>query len=149
MLHFVIRLLVTALAVLLASIVVPGLRVRSFGSALVFAFVLAILAKLLFGLLVLLSLPLVLLTFGLFLLVINAFIFLLAGKIVGGVEVRGFGSAFLASLVVTIITTVTYHYTSTFNHSWSSSSSSWSSTSSASSSSSSTSSSSFSSFLLR
>ena len=43
LLHHIIHLLVTAVAVLAAARIVPGIRVRSFGSAVVFAFVLAVL----------------------------------------------------------------------------------------------------------
>jgi len=108
MMAFAVRVLVTAVAVLVAARIVPGIRVRSFGSSVVFALVLGVLAKLLFKVLVVLSLPFVLLSFGLFLLVINAFLFWLADKLVRGVEVRGFGSAFLGSLVTSLLTTVAY-----------------------------------------
>ncbi len=101
MVHFVLHGLVVTLAVLLAARVVPGIRVKSFGSAVVFAIVLGLLNMFAGKLLVLLALPLVLLTLGLFLLVINAFLFWLTDKLVKGVEVDGFGSAFFGSLVVT------------------------------------------------
>jgi len=102
LLHHIIHLLVTAVAVLAAARIVPGIRVRSFGSAVVFAFVLAVLDVLLGKLLVLLALPFVLLTLGLFLIVINGFLFWLADKVVKGVEVDGFGSAILGSLVTSL-----------------------------------------------
>ena len=104
MIHALVHILVVALAVLGTAKIVPGVRARSFGGAVVFAVVLAILNKLLFKLLVVLSLPFVLITFGLFLVVINAFLFWLADKIVDGVEVDGFGSALLGSLVTSAIT---------------------------------------------
>lgn len=103
-----LRILVTALSVILSAKIVPGLRVRSFGGAVGFAIVLALLAKLLYGVLVTISLPLVLLTFGLFLLVINAFLFWLADKIVSGVEVKSFGAAFFGSLLTSVFTTIAY-----------------------------------------
>jgi putative membrane protein len=104
MIHHLVHILVTTLAVLVSAKVVPGVRARSFGGAFVFAIVLAILNKLLFKLLVLLSLPFVLVTLGLFLLVINAFLFWLADKLVEGVEVDGFGAAVLGSVVTSGIT---------------------------------------------
>jgi putative membrane protein len=91
------------LAVLLAAKVLPGIRVRSFGSAVLFAVVFAILNKLLFGVLVVLSAPFLLLTLGLFLIVINAFLFWLADKLVSGVEVDGFGAAILGSVLTSVI----------------------------------------------
>ncbi|MDB4968435.1 MAG: hypothetical protein JWN44_4124 [Myxococcales bacterium] len=103
MVHILIHLLVTAIAVLAAARIVPGIRVRSFGSAVVFAFVLAVLNVLLGKLLIILALPFVLLTLGLFLIVINGFLFWLADKVVKGVEVDGFGSAILGSLMTSLV----------------------------------------------
>jgi putative membrane protein len=104
MIHHLVHILVTALAVMLTARVVPGVRARSFGGAFVFAIVLAILDKLLFKALALLTFPFVLLTFGLFLVVINAFLFWLADKLVEGVEVDGPGAALVGSVLTSAIT---------------------------------------------
>lgn len=104
MVHYLIQVAMSALAVLLAAKVVPGIKVKSFGSAFIFAMVLGILNMLLYKLLVILALPFVLLTFGLFLVVINAFLFWLADKIVNGVELDGFGAAIFGSIVTSVIT---------------------------------------------
>jgi putative membrane protein len=106
MLHHLIQILVSALAVFLTARVISGVRVKSFGSAVVFAVVLAILNKLLYGVLVFLSLPAIFLTLGLFLIVINAFLFWLADQLVSGVEVDDFGAAVLGSLLTSAITWV-------------------------------------------
>ncbi len=103
MLHYVIQLLVTALAVLMAARIVPGIRVKSFGSAVIFALVLALLNVFLKFILVIVSLPLLLLTLGLFMLVINGFLFWLADKIVDGVEVDGFGACVLGSIITSVV----------------------------------------------
>lgn len=103
MIHHVIHFVVFALAVLITAKVVPGIRVKSFGSAVLFAVVFAILNKLLLGVLVMLTLPFVLVTLGLFMLVLNGFLYWLADKLVGGIEVDGFGSAMLGALVTTVI----------------------------------------------
>ncbi len=103
MLHHIIQFVVFALAVLITSKVVPGIRVKSFGGAVLFAVVLAILNKLCLGLLIAFSLPLVLITFGLFILVLNGLLYWAADKVVGGVEVDGFGTAILGSLVTSLI----------------------------------------------
>ncbi|HEX2573832.1 MAG TPA: phage holin family protein [Polyangia bacterium] len=102
MLNLLLQVLISAVSVFLAAKVVPGVRVRSFGSALIFAIVLGLLDKLLFKLLVILGLPLVVVSFGLFIFVINAFLFWLADKLVDGVEVDGFGSALLGSIVTSL-----------------------------------------------
>jgi putative membrane protein len=106
-----VQLVILAVSVLVASRIVPGIRVRSFGSALFFALIFAILDKLLFTLLVFLSFPFVLVTFGLFILVINAFLFWLTDKIVEGVEVDGWLSAFLGALVTSVINLVVLWFT--------------------------------------
>jgi putative membrane protein len=101
--HHLIQILITAIAVLIAARVIPGIRVKSFGSAVFFALVLAIITFLLKTVLVLLALPLIALTLGLFMFVINGFLFWLADKVVDGVEIDGFGSALLGSMVTTAI----------------------------------------------
>lgn len=103
MVHHLIHLLVTAIAVLVAARIVPGIRVRSFGSAVVFALILALLNVFLGKILVFLALPFILITLGLFLIIINGFLFWLADKVVDGVEVDGFGSAVLGSLVTSVV----------------------------------------------
>ena len=103
MIQHIIHLCIFAVAVLLTAKVVPGIRVKSFGSAFFFAFVLAILDKLLYGVLVFLSFPLIALSLGLFLLVINAFLWILADKLTSGVEIDGWGAAILGSLLTSVI----------------------------------------------
>lgn len=103
MIYHLIHLLIVAVGLLVAAKVVPGVHVRSFGGAVVFALVLAVLNKLLYGVLVLLSLPLVFVTLGLFLFAINAFLFWLADKLVSGVEVESFGAALLGSVVTSAV----------------------------------------------
>ena len=103
MVEHIIHILIFAVAVLLTARIVPGIRVKSFGSAVFFAFVLAILDKLLFGLLIFLAFPFVLLSFGLFLLVINAALWLLANRLVKGIEMTGFGAALLGSVVTSAL----------------------------------------------
>ena len=103
MIHHLIQLLVVAVSVLLAAKVVPGIKVKSFGSAFVFAIVLAILNKLLMWLLVLLSIPFIVLTLGLWLFVLDAILWMLADKLVDGVELSGFGAALFGSIVTAII----------------------------------------------
>jgi putative membrane protein len=101
--HYLIHSLITAIAVLIAARIVPGIRVKSFGSAVVFGLVLGLLDKFVGTIITGLALPLIFLTLGLFLLVINGFLFWLADKLVDGVEADGFGACVLGSLVTTVI----------------------------------------------
>jgi len=102
--RFVLRLLATAAAVLLASALFPTLiLVQSPVAAVVFAVILGILNAFLRPILLLLTLPLNLLTLGLFTLVVNAIVFWIASGIDLGVSVHDFGAAFLGALVVSAV----------------------------------------------
>lgn len=103
MTNHILQLLVFAVAMLVAAKVVPGIRVSSFGSAIIFSLVFAVVDKLLFGLLLFLSFPMVVLSFGLFVLVINALLFMLADRLTPGVKVESFGAALLGSLATSIL----------------------------------------------
>lgn len=103
MVRFALRLLISAVAVLLASNVLPSaIQVQSFEAALLFALVLGLLNAFLRPILLLLTLPLTLLTLGLFTLVVNALVFWAASLFPVGVSVNGFGGAFFGALVVTV-----------------------------------------------
>lgn len=99
--YLIYRWLATALGVMLAAQIVPGIEVRSFWVALLVALILGIL-NVVFGWPVkILTFPLSLLTLGFFLLVVNAWVFWLAG-FVKGFSVAGFWPAFWGSVVVTL-----------------------------------------------
>ena len=107
--RFALRLLATALAVLLANelglvAIDPSSRPET---ALVFALILGLLNAFLRPILLLLTLPLNLLTLGLFTLVVNAIVFWLATVVQGGgVQVANFGAAFLGALLVSVVSFV-------------------------------------------
>ncbi len=98
----IVRWLLLAAALLLVAHLYPGVEVRSFGSALLAAFVLGLLNTLLRPILVLLTLPVTLLTLGLFLFVINAAMFYLAAHLLDGLTVHGFGAALIGSLIYSL-----------------------------------------------
>jgi putative membrane protein len=103
--RFVLRLVITALAVLLASyLFVDQISVDNFTAALLFAVVLGVLNAFLRPIILLLTLPLTLLTLGLFTLVVNAIVFWVATLAPSvGVHVSGFAGAFLGALVVSVV----------------------------------------------
>jgi putative membrane protein len=98
----IVRWLLLACALLLVAHLYPGVTVKSFGWALVAAFVLGLLNTLLRPLLVLLTLPVTLLTLGLFLFVINAAMFWAAARLLDGFAVAGFGAALVGSLIYSL-----------------------------------------------
>jgi len=102
--RFLLRLIITSLAVLAASAVFgPRIRVGSVEAAVFFALVLGFCNALLRPLLLLLTLPLNLVTLGLFTLVVNALVFWIATFVPVGVTVSGFGGAFVGALTVSVV----------------------------------------------
>lgn len=97
-----LRLIVSAVAIMLAAFLVPGASV-SFLPALIAAIVLGVLNTFIKPLLLVLTLPINVITLGLFTFVINGLIILLASSIVPGFNVGGFWSAVLFSIVLALI----------------------------------------------
>lgn len=95
----IVRWLLLAAALLLVAYLYPGVKVTSFGAAMVAALVLGLLNTLLRPILVLLTLPVTLLSLGLFLFIINAAMFYLAANLLDGLSVSGFGAALIGSLI--------------------------------------------------
>lgn len=104
----IIRLLVTAAIAFILAQVLPGVHVDSYGTAIWFAVVLALLNVFLKPLFIIFTLPLTLLTFGLFLFVINAIIVLIASDWVKGFKIDSFGWGLLFSLLLTLITSLVF-----------------------------------------
>lgn len=108
--NFLLRLLLSALAVLLLANILPGVTVDSYGIAVLVAVVLSLLNLIVKPLLIILTLPVTLITLGLFLLVINAVIILLASKLVTGFWVDGFWTALLFSLLLSLLQAVLFTF---------------------------------------
>ena len=102
----IIRVLVIALALLLAAHIVPGIVVENLYIALVAAIILGLLNLVARPVLVILTLPITIITLGLFVFVINALLFWFVASFVEGFEVQGFIPALLGSLFVSIVSTV-------------------------------------------
>ncbi len=104
--NWIIRLLLSGLAVMLTAYLLPGVNVEDYVTALVVALVLAVINVLVKPVLVLLTIPITIVTLGLFLLVINAAIILFISYIVGGFEVSNFWWALLFSLILSVFTSL-------------------------------------------
>ena len=97
-----LKILLTALAVILLANILPGVEVAGYLSAIIVAIVIALLNMIVRPLLIFLTLPATLITFGLFIFVINAIIILLADNLVDGFTVTGFWAALLFSILLSI-----------------------------------------------
>jgi putative membrane protein len=98
--NLLLRLALSAAALLAVAAVVPGIHADGYGSALVAAILLALVNSVVRPVLIVLTLPITLVTLGLFLLVINAGMLLLVGHIVAGFTVRGWGAGLVGSLLL-------------------------------------------------
>ncbi len=102
----IIKILIGALALLVAAYFVPGVFVESFYIAVIAAIILGILNLIVRPVLILLTLPVTLITLGLFTFVINAALFAFAASFIQGFSVDGFIPALLGSLLVSVVTTI-------------------------------------------
>ena len=96
------HLLVSGVSVFLVAKVMPGMRAKSFGAAVAFAAVMAVLNAVVWHFLGPLTVTLSVLTLGIGAMVLNGVIFLAAGKVTG-VAFSGCITAALASLLVTLL----------------------------------------------
>ena len=109
MLHLVLSWFVSALALFLVALIIPGIQVRGFGTALLATVVIAVVDATVGPVLRFLTFPLTVVTLGLFLLVVNALLLKLASIFVPGFTVRGFLNALVGSVVLTILNSVLRH----------------------------------------
>ncbi|MFA5974399.1 MAG: phage holin family protein [Lentimicrobiaceae bacterium] len=102
--RFLLKLLVTSLAVFFSAYILPGVYLAGFPTAILVALLMGFLNAFLKPILVILTIPITLITFGLFLLVINAAIIKLADYALDGFSVNSFLTAVLFSIIVSVVT---------------------------------------------
>jgi putative membrane protein len=99
---FLLRVVIVAAGLWVASKLVPGIEITDGWSLLWAALVLGIMNAVVRPVLIIMTLPLTILTLGLFLLVINAAMLSLVAWMLDGVMVSGFWSAFFGAIVISI-----------------------------------------------
>jgi len=104
--HWIAIWLIDALALWLVAQIIPGMQVRSYGTALLATVVIGLVDFVLGPILRFIAFPITFLTLGLFRLVINAVLLKLASLFTPGFRIDGFLAAFLGSLVLAIVTSV-------------------------------------------
>ena len=118
LIHWLVHLLVSALIILAVSKLVPGVKLRSFGTAIVVALVLGVLGVVVgWALTILFSIvaaPAILLTFGLAYLlvrlVVNMILLWLTDKLIEGFEIEGMGALLIASVVISVLQHVAFRF---------------------------------------
>jgi putative membrane protein len=98
-----IQWLLSAIALILVSKIVPGFHVLGLWPALVASLVIGLLNATVGFVLKIITFPLSILTLGIFLLVINAIMILVAAAVVPGFKVSGFAPAFWGAIVLAIL----------------------------------------------
>lgn len=101
--YIIARILLTAVALLVAAYVVPGIEIAGPYIAIIVAILLGILNLIVRPILIVLTLPITIVTLGLFLFVINAVLFWFVASFVRGFTVDSFGTALLGSVVVSLV----------------------------------------------
>lgn len=101
--RLVYYLIINALAIFIASYILPGVAINDGITILIVAVVLGAINTFIKPLLILLTLPLTIITLGLFTFIINALLVLLTSYVVPGFEVENFWWALLFSLVISIV----------------------------------------------
>jgi putative membrane protein len=102
-LRLLLHWILSAIALLLVSHLVPGFQVRGLIPALIAAVVIGLLNATVGLFLKIITFPLSILTLGLFLLVINGIMILVASAIVPGFHVSGLGPAFWGAIVLALL----------------------------------------------
>ncbi|TPN86002.1 phage holin family protein [Aquimarina algicola] len=107
---FLLKLILSTIAVLLLAEILPGVTVNNYLSAFVVALVIAVLNSIVKPILVVLTLPVTIITLGLFLLVINASIILLADYFIAGFNVSGWLWALIFSILLSIFESILHSF---------------------------------------
>lgn len=104
--NFLLKLLLSSIAVYLTAWILPGVHLDSFLVSLLVALVLGLVNTFLKPLLIILTIPVTIITLGLFLIVINAVLVMFVNHIVPGFTVDGFWWAVAFSLIVSFVTSL-------------------------------------------
>lgn len=105
---FILRILLSALAVILLSNILPGITVDTYITAIVVAIVLSLLNFLVKPILIILTLPVTIVTFGIFLLFINGIIILLADYFITGFGVANIWWALAFSFLLSFLQSILF-----------------------------------------
>jgi putative membrane protein len=101
--QFIIKILVSSLALFLAAYLIPGVSISDYPTAILVALVISLLNIFLKPILILFTIPITIFTFGVFLFFINAIIIYIASSFINGFTVQSFWDAFIFSLLLSII----------------------------------------------
>jgi putative membrane protein len=103
MLSILLVWILTSVALIITSYVVPGFKISGFGAAMIASVVIGLFNAILRPILLFLTLPINILTLGLFTFVVNAIVLKLAASLLSGFEIDGWGSAIIGAVVLSLV----------------------------------------------
>ncbi len=103
MFGFLVRWSINLLALVVAAILIKGIRIQSIETGVIAAGILGLVNAVIRPIVLVLTLPINILTLGLFTLVINAVLLELVADLVPGFAIESFGAAFFGALLISII----------------------------------------------
>jgi len=103
----VLRWIINAVAILAVALMVPGFEIEGLYAALIGALILGLVNALIRPILFVLTLPVTIVTLGLFAFVINALMIWFVSTVVKGFDVSGFVPAFLAAILLWVVSLAT------------------------------------------
>ncbi|MFA5916714.1 MAG: phage holin family protein [Candidatus Gracilibacteria bacterium] len=104
----IISLILTAVAVLITTYILPGVVVTGFIDAFLVAIVISVINTFIKPVIILLTLPINILTIGLFTFVINALIIMFVSYLIPGFKVDGFWWALLFSIILSLVNSIIF-----------------------------------------
>ena len=107
---FLVRLLITAGGLALASWLLSGIQIQGYGTLLLAAFLLGIVNAVVRPVMLVLTFPLTVMSLGGFLLVINAAMLGLVAWLLSGMSIASFWSALFGSIIVSITGWIANNY---------------------------------------
>ncbi len=102
----IINFLLLSVAIFLVATLMPTIKIKSYGTAIVVALVYSVINFLVGWLLTFIALPLIWITFGLFKLVINAVLLWMTDQLVDDFKIKGIGSTLVAAILITVIDSI-------------------------------------------
>jgi putative membrane protein len=106
LIRLLIHFCLVAVAMILVSYIIPGIRVKSFGTAFIAALILGIANALIMPILRFITAPINWLTLGLFSLVLSGLALKVVAELVDGFDVKGWLDAILGALLISIVSGV-------------------------------------------
>ncbi|MEE8526974.1 MAG: phage holin family protein [Gammaproteobacteria bacterium] len=107
---FVLRWIIASLGLAVASLLVPGMEIRSIGTLLGAALLLGLVNAFIRPIVILLTIPITIVTLGVFIVIINAAMLGLVASLLEGFVLSGFLAAVLGSIIVGITSWIAAMY---------------------------------------